>query len=348
MWRWGLVLIVLALGCTGCSGFSYLLQAGRGQLALINHAQPIEEVLKDEKVSPRTKALLAEIVPIKNFGEAKGLKPTSNYTDFVKLDRPAAVWVVSASRALQFEAKEWSFPCVGSFPYLGWFNRDAARNFSKDLEAEGWEVDLRGARAYSTLGWFKDAVLSTMIAEGAEALGELVNVVLHESVHATVYVKGQSYFNESLASFFADRLTLDYLSLRKGSKSQERLVYEAAVLRGREHTQILSAAYQELSQLYSSKRSEEEKKLEKAKVYSRLKTKLELKREINNATLIQYKTYNTGESEFQELFVQCGFDWARFLAVMKKLRPESFSRSQQETLREVLAPAVQAKCADSY
>ncbi len=110
-------------------------------MALINHARPISEVLKDEKVSPRTKALLAEIAPIKLFGEQKGLKPTHNYTDFVKLDRPAAVWVVSASRPLQFEAKEWDFPCVGSFPYLGWFDKDDAKNFSKELGSEGWDVD---------------------------------------------------------------------------------------------------------------------------------------------------------------------------------------------------------------
>ncbi|MEO5969049.1 MAG: aminopeptidase [Bdellovibrionia bacterium] len=336
---------LLVFGCTGCGGLSYLLQAGKGQLALINHARPIQEVLKDEKVAPRMKALLAEISPIKIFGEQKGLKPTHNYTDFIKLNRPAAVWVVSASRPLQFEAKEWNFPCIGSFPYLGWFDRDDAKGFSKELEGEGWDVDLRGARAYSTLGWFNDAVLSTMIPEGDEALGELVNVVLHESVHATVYIKGQSYFNESLASFVADRLTPEYLSLKRGPKSREMVAYEAVELSSKANTKVLSAAYQKLAQLYDSNRSIEEKKLEKARVFSRLKAELKFQRDINNATLIQYKTYNTGETEFQELLTKCGSDWARFLAMMKNLKSESFSQPQQETIKDVLAPAVQANCA---
>jgi predicted aminopeptidase len=43
-----------------------------------------------------------------------------------------------------------------------------------------------------------------MLSEGDTALGELVNVILHESVHATIYLPDQSAFDESLASFVAD------------------------------------------------------------------------------------------------------------------------------------------------
>src|SRR4029078_3952588 len=134
-------------------------------------------------------------------------------------DRPAAVWVVSACEQLRFRSKEWHFPIVGSFPYLGWFDLEQAKAFADELRAESWDVDVRGAHAYSTLGWFRDAVLSTMIPEGKEALGELVNVVLHESVHATVYIEGQAFFNESIASFIADRLTDHYLIQTRGNKS---------------------------------------------------------------------------------------------------------------------------------
>ena len=64
-------------------------------------------------------------------------------------------------------------------------------------------------------------------SEGDEALGELVNVVLHESVHATVHLPASPTFNESLASFVADRLTLEYLELRRGPGLERAKVVRA-------------------------------------------------------------------------------------------------------------------------
>ena len=82
------------------------------------------------------------------------------------VDRSAVVWVVSASDPLSFQPRTWTFPVVGSVPYLGWFNRDDARAFADELKGQGYDVDLRGADAYSTLGWFEDPILSTMVGEG--------------------------------------------------------------------------------------------------------------------------------------------------------------------------------------
>jgi predicted aminopeptidase len=324
-------------GCS-CSTARYLTQATRGQLALVNRARPIPEVLKDERVPTRTRALLSQVAAIKAFGERQGLKPTPNYQDYVALERPAAVWVVSACENLNFKSKEWSFPIVGRFPYLGWFDAKAASEFGDELRVEGWDVDVRGARAYSTLGWFRDSVLSTMIEEGDEALGELVNVVLHESVHATAYVSGQAYFNESLASFVADRLTPRYLPER------ERLAWEKSEREGAERRRELHAAYVELKALYESKRPDAEKLARKTEVLAGLKRKLGFKRDIGNATLIQFQTYNTDESKFLALWKACGEDGARFMRAIGRVGEKSFSESQQENLDEVLAPLARAGC----
>src|SRR5206468_11910645 len=132
---------------------------------------------------------------------------------------------VSACEKLRFQSKVWNFPFVGSFPYLGWFDLEDGRSFARELKAEDngkWDVDLRGAAAYSTLGWFRDPVVSSMIPEGKEALGELVDVVLHESTHATYYISGQAFFNESIASFVADKLTPFYLDAKLGKGSEEK------------------------------------------------------------------------------------------------------------------------------
>jgi predicted aminopeptidase len=327
-------------------------------------------VVKDERTPPRIQKLLAEVAPIKKFGEANGLKPTSNYRDYVKLDRGAAVYVVSAAERLQFKSKEWHFVIVGSFPYLGWFDLDAARSFATELKSENLDVDVRGARAYSTLGWFPDAILSTMLPEGDEALADLINVVIHESVHATVYIKGQAYFNESIASFVADHLTERYLDLRPASTratpeelsagaetlkasmepetvskaSRERIAYLKSEEDGKKRQARLHQAYEQLAALYASSKADTQKLEEKAKILAALKEELGFKREINNATLIQYKTYSSGQSDFEALWRACGGDGKRFLKAASTLSPQSFKRPQQEDLSTVLGPLAANHC----
>jgi predicted aminopeptidase len=243
-----------------------------------------------------------------------------------------AVWVVSACEPLEFKSREWHFPIVGSFPYLGWFDLNQARSYADDLRKDGLDVDVRGAQAYSTLGWFRDAILSTMIPEGDESLGELVNVVIHESVHATVYISGQAYFNESVASFVADHLTDQYLA----SRPRELKAYTDAVASGEGRRKRLHEAYEQLSRLYASDQPREAKLMEKKRLLGTLKQELSFKREINNATLIQYKTYHTGSADFDALWKACGEDSRRFMKAAATLRGDSFQKSQQEDLKPVL------------
>ncbi len=339
-------LLLACLICfnSACGSFHYLLQASRGQLSLINHTRPIEEVLKDEKTPHKIKRLLKEIPQIKKFGENNGLKPTKNYTEYIKLDRPAVVWSTSACDSLQFRSKTWSFPLVGSFPYLGWFDLKDAQSFAEELRKEGYDVDVRSVRAYSTLGWFRDAVLSSMISEGDEAMGELVNVVLHESVHATFYIEGQSFFDESIASFVADQLTLEYFDLYLHENLKEKNAYVEADRKSEERSRLLHVAYEKLDALYQSSASEDEKRSQKKVILSELKEKLKLTREINNATLVQFKTYNVGMKEFKELFQACRRSWGAFWRAIQSLKKESFVKPQQEDLGLVLKPLIQSGC----
>jgi predicted aminopeptidase len=325
---------------------SYLLQAGRGQMELFNRARPLSEVIKDERTAPRIRELLGRIPDIKAFGEAHGLKPTHNYTEYVALDRAAAVWVVSACEPLRFKSKEWGFPVVGRFPYLGWFDLEAAREFAAELrkEKEGWDVDVRGAGAYSTLGWFRDAILSTMIPAGPEALGDLVNVILHESTHATVYVASQAYFNESVANFAGDKLTRDYLEERLGKGAMEKAAYEKVVAAGEERGKRMREAYDELSALYASAKPDEQKKADKARILAELKKAIGAKRELNNATLVQYKTYHVGREDFEAVFRACAESWPRFWKAMHRLEKGYFKKPQQEDLASVLLPLAKEGC----
>tara|TARA_Y100000590_G_C15710543_1_gene1010097 strand:- start:173 stop:1123 length:951 start_codon:yes stop_codon:yes gene_type:complete len=312
----------------------------------MNRARPINEVLKDEKTSPRIRNFLKEVPRIKQASEDFGLKPTSNYRDYVQLDRDSANYVVSASEPLRFKPMIWSFPIVGSFSYLGWFSLEDAKSFAEDIKKDfpEWDVSIRGAGAYSTLGWFTDPILSTMFSQGEYAMGDLVNVVFHESVHATLYMNDQSYFNESIASFAADHMTPQYLSRRYGQDSKEFTSYQKQQKKRQMIKNQLYEAYRSLEALYSSSKNDEEKKEEKLNILEQLKNKLKSKKSYNNASLIQYRTYGVGMDSFEKLFDTCQKKWKNFWRAMHSLKESSFEKKQMEDFKSVIHPYIMNGC----
>ena len=288
--------------------------------------------------------LLSQVAVIKHFGEEHGLRATENYTKYVRLDRPAAVWVVSASEPLRFRSKRWSFPLVGSFTYLGWFKLDQAQEFAGDLRVDGWDVDVRGAGAYSTEGFFEDPVLSTMISPGKDALGELADTLLHESSHATFFVRHQSTLNESVANFVGDRLADVYLAKTVGLASDETAAYLSRKRLTDAREAKLRSAYVALSALYASDKPDADKLREKQELLAVLQRETRFKRPINNATLIQFKTYNSGQEELGELLDVCRGDWPRFMATLKRLESTRFAESQVKEIGPLVRPLIEAGC----
>ncbi len=334
--RW-LLLLVAMLGASGCFTTGYLLQAASGQYELLHVARPLSAVKEDLTVPPRIRALLAKVPAIKRYGQLNGLTPTGNYERYADLHRPAAVWVVQGCKSLSFEPRRWAFPIVGTVPYLGFFTPEAARGFAADLGRHESDLDVtvRTASAYSTLGWFKDPVLSTMIPEGPEAFGELANVILHESVHATLYVKNQSAFDESLASFVADELTWLLVVGRSGLQSEEAKAMIAADERSARFVQETHRAYEELDAIYRSMRSDAQKRALKEARLAQLQQTLGLRRRFNNADLAGSRTYDTGRPAFERLRRACG-GLPKFLAAVKSLREEDFETSQQQEFDQVI------------
>lgn len=336
-----LLLVGSSLLLTGCFTGRYLWQAAGGQLDMMARSRPIDLVIRDARTPLRTAELLGAVRSIKRYGERHGLTPTNNYQDYADLGRPAAVWVVSACDPLQFSSKSWSFPLVGSVPYLGWFDYNDARDFAADLARRGYDVDLRGASAYSTLGWFSDPVLSTMLSDGDDALGDLANVVLHESVHATVFLPNMADLNESVADFVADKLTPDYLAEARGSGSAELTAYLTAERESAARTELLHQAYAELEALYASDRSRADKLARKAGILSTLSARIEAKRPINNATLAQFRTYHGAAPELEALYGACGGDLSRFFAELRTLTHDA---GDELAVRGSIARLAQAGC----
>jgi predicted aminopeptidase len=330
------VLAVLLVACSGCVTLQAGVQSVEGELQILAARKPIAEVLRDPGTPGRIKRLLLRIEEMKGFGEANHLRATENYQDYVRLRRSAVVYVVTACQPLRFQAKTWSFPIAGQFPYLGWFNKASADQYAADLARDGWDVDEYGATAFSTLGFFRDPVLSTMIVRGAEALGDLADVVLHESVHATLHIQDQAVFNESLATFVGDRLAERYLDLDAAPAERAAWLREQDRRAGIESE--LHQAYLRLEKIYAGSESDAKKRQRKAAILGALGAKLRWPRPITNATLIGHRTYESGKRGFSALLEACRGDFSCFFDKLRTLKAGSFRRQQDEDLDAVLLP----------
>ena len=339
----GLFLISILMAIlTGCSTAKFLYQAGKGQLTLLNRGKPIDDLIADERVDGALRDLLAKVPEIRAFGEREGLKPTASYREFVQWPGDSVVHVVTVSDSLSFKPEVFSFPLVGSFTYIGWFDRNDAESFASGYREKGLDVDIRGAAAFSTLGWFPDPLLSTMIPRTEEgkihpdALVDLVHVYLHESVHATIYFKDQSYFNESLADFVADVLTERFFKSR-GEEAQALWVrYQERQRRMDKIRGLFSSAYRELDHLYRSNADVEAKRAGKSRIISSLRSAAGIRRELNNASLIQFKTYDPGERGFRELLERYQGNVPAFLSRLSRLKDSDFGISQRENVKGLI------------
>ena len=101
--------------------------------------------------------------------------------------------------------------------------------------------------AYSTLGWLSDPVTGPMLAAGDGALAE---TLLHELVHATVYVSGRARFNEGVASFLGQEASVRFMAAERGAEAAAER--RAAVGRRRQLGAELERLRDAVRELYES------------------------------------------------------------------------------------------------
>lgn len=322
---------------SGCSTLSYVAQAAGGQWELVSEARPIPEVLADPKTSDQTRDLLSEVEKVRLYAWQRGLKTGTNYRKYVELDREYPIWFVNASAPLEFRAKVFTFPIVGSFPGLAWFDKKNAERFRDRLSKQGWDVNMRGVSAFSTGGYFPDPIVWSMLSKSPGAEASLINTVLHESVHATVLIKDQQFFNESLASFIADTMTGEYLQYTTGQAMPAELhAYLHAKEVGQQRVKQFNGFYQELDAVYGSDLPDAEKYARKKQIIDRLVKELRLSNRPNNATLIGFRLYQVGGPNFTALYDACGHNWRRFLSAVSSVSTPDFGQEQSSEIGPVL------------
>ena len=190
----------------------------RGQLRVITNSTPIAEIAEHPRpADPQRHTRLRFVAAVRDYGRERiGLDVRDQYTCFYDTGGRPLSWNVSASPPDRFEPYLWRFPIVGAVPYKGFFEIDRAQKERSILQSKGLDVSLSQVSAYSTLGFFADPVLSTMLKYSDDSLATLL---LHELTHATAYAPGHTDFNESLATFVGRRGSLDFLSEHYGASS---------------------------------------------------------------------------------------------------------------------------------
>jgi predicted aminopeptidase len=187
----------------------YLLQQAAGQLHVLFNTTPIDEFKKRARLPEQESENLALVEQIKNFSvDSLGFSPTKNFTSVYDQRQLPVLWVITASEPYGFSAFQWQFPVVGEVSYKGFFKKQLAEKEYHRLRSLGYDVDLRNASAWSTLGWFNDPLLSSMLQRKK---GSLCNLLFHELFHATYYAPGSVDLNENLANFIAHKATLLFL-----------------------------------------------------------------------------------------------------------------------------------------
>ena len=220
-----LVVLVVIVGLISWYGpmVRYGLEQGVGQLTVIWNARPAEEMLSDPSFPDSLKEKLKWIETVRALAiDSLGLKDTENYRTVYDQRGKEVLWVVTACEPFQLKPKLWEFPIVGSVPYKGYFDKTKAVAEGKALEREGWDVSVRNPGGWSTLGWFTDPILSGMLERNE---GDLASLIIHEMVHATLWVKDSIDFNENLATFIGDTAAYDFLTYRFGGHSRQYDTY---------------------------------------------------------------------------------------------------------------------------
>ncbi|MCY4150070.1 MAG: aminopeptidase [Gammaproteobacteria bacterium] len=192
------LIIVVCLFLTGCSQLGYLAQATRGQLEITFSRKPIDEVLSNSQTAPQTRERLELVKRIRKFAvQELDLPENSSYTTYSELGRRYVIWNVIAAPPYDLTLKTWCYPITGCISYRGYFSEKKADVYQESLIEKGYDTDLYGVAAYSTLGWLSDPVLDTFLFYPDYALAGLI---FHELAHQVLYVKDDSAFNEAFAT----------------------------------------------------------------------------------------------------------------------------------------------------
>lgn len=322
--RW--VPLVLTFCLTGCS--SYFGQLALGQVELLRQREPIAPLLDDVQTDPGLRQRLALALRARAFASrALGLPDNGSYRVYADIQRPFVVWNVFATEAFSVAPLQHCFPIAGCVAYRGYFQPGRARGAAALLQAQGYDTQVAGVQAYSTLGWFDDPLLSSMLRWDDDYLAGLI---FHELAHQRLYVAGDTAFNESFATF-VEREGLRQWRASRGLPPPN----EFSSKQYADFSRLVLATRDRLAAIYASDLSEPAMRAAKREAFMHMRKAYRQLRDgpwhgdrrfdrwmaqpLNNASLVPFGLYDHWVPAFEALFEQAGGDWQQFYAEVAAL-----------------------------
>ncbi len=312
----------------GCTSISYYGQLASGQLHLLRAREPVSSVIADPGRDQQLRVHLAQSQKARTFASQHlHLPDNQSYRLYADIGRPFVVWNVFATPEFSLKPQNHCFPIAGCVAYRGYYSQSAARGEAALQRLQGMDVSIGGVEAYSTLGWFNDPIMSSMMGWGDERLATLI---FHELAHQRFYVKDDTEFNESFATFVEQEGTRQWRTFRgmppdNGVLGQQRDQFIQLVLNTRKR----------LEQIYALPLLAEQMRERKAAEFEQLRREYRTLRDsqwagnkrydawintpMNNARLLPFGLYDQWVPAFAALFGQVDGDWVRFYAAVEKL-----------------------------
>jgi predicted aminopeptidase len=345
-------LILCATLLTSCARGLYLGKLAWGEAQILGGRVPNQEILKDKAVKEEIKEGIRLVQAVTAFSEKRlGLRPDGSYKTFYQVKGDALIYLVSACPKDSLEPYTWRFPIVGEMEYKGFFSKKDAAKEVKKLEEKGFDTCLQQAIAFSTLGWLVDPIYSTVLDQHPVIV---INSIIHELVHNTVFFKGETAFNEQLASFVAEKGTLQFITERFGAASPLNQV--ALDLNGDEElvSSMFEELYDALQGLYAQDLTREEKIKKREEIFARGHVQLaELSKELktgggsvqigrlNNAVILAHRRYGIPpDGLINQTYEALGEDVKGLVELLQTVRKskEEPSRFLERWLRERSTP----------
>jgi predicted aminopeptidase len=317
----------------GCSTVGYYARLAHGEYELLAARRPVASIVADPQTDAALRRRLEVAAAARAFAsDHLGLPRNASYTQYADLHRPYATWNVFAAAEFSVEPLRHCFLLVGCLAYRGYFNETDAQAEARRLQARGFDTWVGGSAAFSTLGWFADPILNTMLRRDDD---ELAATIFHELAHQRLFVDGDTAFNESFATFVQEQGLREWRAARGLAPVPER--------DDRRFEQLVLDARERLRALYASGADPAAMRQQKDETFEQLRSAVRALADadghrgyagwadgpMNNARLVPFGLYERWVPGFALLFARADGDWQRFYAAVEALaRRDAAARSR--------------------